>query len=185
MCAISGRREGRREGGAVPDQESRAPSCIQKLETVMQSLWIITIGDRLPAPPSPYVYPHVYLSTTVHPRLSDPRLSDTPIVQTQNFTSHTHIYKSHVGRGDCEILQNGVFQSSKQQWSAKNILFIIKGKRDIGKLMAADPIRSATEVDYRLQSQNLWRFTKEMADMHLKIGVQPKLDEHCVFDLGW
>ena len=98
-------------GGAVPDQESRAPSCIQKLETVNAKF--VNYNDRGPPPTPPC--PHVYLSTTVHPRLSDPRLSDTPIVRMQNFTSHTHIYKSHVGRGDCEILQNGVFQSSKQQ----------------------------------------------------------------------
>ena len=49
---------------------------------------------------------------------------------------HPH-YKSHVGLGDCKILQNGVFQSSKATRSAENIL-IIKEKLDICRLMVTD-----------------------------------------------
>ena len=29
------------------------------------------------------------------------------------------------------------------------------------------------------------KIIKEMADIDMKIGVQPKLDEHCIFGLGW
>ena len=80
----------------------------------------------------------------------------------QNFTSHTHIYESHVGFGDCEILQNGVFQSSKATQSAENVL-IIKEKLDICKLMATDG--SYTEHYRSRQSTIIARSSKKMADM--------------------
>ena len=41
------------------------------------------------------------LTNTVHPRLSEPRLSDILVIRTQNFTSH--IYKSYMGHGDCNV----------------------------------------------------------------------------------
>ena len=59
---------------------------------------------------------HVVQCIVGYPNLDylTPQLSDTSIIQTQNFTSHMHTYKSHMGRGDCKILQNGIFQLSNQ-----------------------------------------------------------------------
>ena len=77
------------------------------------------------------------VETTVHPRLSD-----TLIIRTQNFTSHTRIYKSHLGCDDFDILH---FPIVKAMLSSVNVSII----EDICKLMA-DPIRGATEVDDQL-----------------------------------
>ena len=66
----------------------------------------------------------------------------TSIIQRLNYLDvkfhkpHPH-YKSHVGLGDCKILWNGVFQSSKATHSAENVL-IIKEKLDICRLMVTD-----------------------------------------------
>ena len=59
---------------------------------------------------------------------------------------HPH-YEGHVGLGDCEILQNGVFQSSKAMWSAENIL---RSWIFASSWLQIAPIRH----DDRLQSQN-------------------------------
>ena len=49
---------------------------------------------------------------------------------------HPH-YESHMGLGDCEILQNGIFQLSEATRSAENVL-IIKEKLDSCKFLATD-----------------------------------------------
>ena len=60
-----------------------------------------------------------------------PQLSKCKILQaTPTFTKATSF-------GDCKILQNGIFQSSKVTWSAEN-LSIIEEKLDICKLNATD-----------------------------------------------
>ena len=99
--------------------------------------------------------------TTVHPQLSKPRLSDTLIIQIQNLSSHTHIYKGHV--------QNGVFQLLKATRSAENVL-IIEEKLDICKLMATD--KSYTERYRSRRSTIVAKFSKKMDDMGMnKKGV--------------
>ena len=55
----------------------------------------------------------------------------------QNFTSHTHTYKSHVGHGDCEI-----------NVECQKYVLIVEEKLDIRKLMATevDDLRSHTTM---------------------------------------
>ena len=55
----------------------------------------------------------------------------------QKFTSHTHIYKTQVGRGDCRMLQKLCFPIVKATRSAENAM-IIEEKLDICKLMPTD-----------------------------------------------
>ena len=66
-------------------------------------------------------YPNLNYPT---PRLSECKISEA-----------TPTYESHMGLGDCEILQNGVFKSSKAMQSAENV---IEEKLNICKLMATD-----------------------------------------------
>ena len=79
-----------------------------------------------------------------------------------------------MGRDNCKILQNGVFQSSKQHRVPKNVL-IIEEKLGMCKLMAIQIER------YGSRQSTIERFSKKMSDMKkkaledLKISVKPKL----------
>ena len=80
--------------------------------------------------------------TTVHPQLSKPRLSDTLIIQTQNLSSHTHIYESH--------MQNGVFQLLKQRGVPKMYWLSKRSWIFASSWLQINPTQSATEVEDRL-----------------------------------
>ena len=91
-------------------------------------------------------------STSCYPNLDYP----TPwLSEWKHFTSHTHIHKSHVGHGNCEILQNGVFQSSKEHQVPKMYWLSKRNWIYASSWLLIDPMWSSTEVDDQLQLQNL------------------------------
>ena len=122
---------------------------------------------------------------TLHPRLSELWLSEPWLFECK-ISQATPIFTKATWVVAIAKFAKWRFPIVKAVWSAENVL-VIEEKLGIGKLMATD--RSYTKRYEGRQSTTVTKTWKENVwhghgKRHLKIGVQPKLDEHCIFGLG-